>query len=274
MPCLSCFNSYYLFGSQCLTSCPDPYVQDSTNWVCQDCAVYCVNMTLTQFAPSGGNGLVPLMVDLNFTFALNWTNLVMANFQSIVFYASSLTASNFNITYLQLSPMTFRITIQPYSYAFISNQLVKVSINPKPTAFNYTSTDSRPFMKSVFNQSIQLNWTYMRPPNMTATQYSVVSTLSTLSTSINQAFSGPGFQEIKKFGFLLLILNSMQMTSCLLLLNTVLPQNIYEGIRFFASLIFFDVPEWQAKSSYSKYFLATPIQNMPSRRLLSVNVTE
>ena len=66
----------------------------------------------------------------------------------------------------------------------------------------------------------------------------------------------------------------MQITSCLLLLNTVLPQNIYEGIRFFASLIFFDVPEWQANSSYIKYFLATPIKNMPSRRLISVNVTE
>ena len=62
---------------------------------------------------------------------------------------------------------------------------------------------------------------------------------------MNDALALPGVQEIKKFGFFFLVLNSLQITSCLVLLNTIMPENLYEGIRFFASFIFFDVPPWQ-----------------------------
>lgn len=96
---------------------------------------------------------------------------------------------------------------------------------------------------------------------MTDTEYNMISTLSTFSNTVNNAFIGPGVQEVKKFGFLLLILNSIQITSCLLLLNVILPQNLYEGIRFFASLVFYDVPNWQAESVGTKYFFAAPNKN-------------
>lgn len=113
----------------------------------------------------------------------------------------------------------------PLGYAFIINQSVTVTVIPKPdpSVYIYNGTDGRPFMVDVFNQTLTVNWTYVKPPNMTDTEVSVVSTLSSLSTSINTAFTSPGIQELKKFGFLLLVLNSLQITSCLILLNTILP---------------------------------------------------
>jgi hypothetical protein len=113
-------------------------------------------------------------------------------------------------------------------------------------------------------------WTYIKPPNMTPTEYTIVSELSTLSTTMNKAFTSPGVQELKKFGFLLLFLNSLQITSCLILINTILPENLYEGIRFFASLIFYDVPVWEQESNNTKYVFDVPIPNISNRRLLSL----
>ena len=91
---------------------------------------------------------------------------------------------------------------------------------------------------------------------------------------MNTALTAPGVQELKKFGFLLLVLNSLQITSCLMLVNTILPQNLYEGIRFFASLIFFDVPPWEEESLNSKYLVSVPISSLPTRRMLAINLDE
>ena len=89
-----------------------------------------------------------------------------------------------------------------------------------------------------------LNYTYIKPPSMTETESLVVSMFSQMSTQFNNFTTQPGVQEIKKFGLFLLALNSLQITSCLVLVNSIMPQNLYEGIRMFASLIFFDVPPW------------------------------
>jgi hypothetical protein len=35
------------------------------------------------------------------------------------------------------------------------------------------------------------------------------------------------FRQTQQFGFILLFLNSLQITSCLVLVNTILPQNLY-----------------------------------------------
>lgn len=66
---------------------------------------------------------------------------------------------------------------------------------------------------------------------------------------------------------MLLMMNSLQITSCLLLLNLIMPQNLYEGLRVFASLIFFDVPPWESESSAEKLFVVPPVDSM-GRRIL------
>lgn len=55
----------------------------------------------------------------------------------------------------------------------------------------------------------------------------ILKNLSEISNDINYVISFPGVQEIKKFGFILLSLNSLQITSCMLLINTILPQQLY-----------------------------------------------
>lgn len=231
-------------------------------------------MTLSQYNPYVSSGLFPLMFDLNFTFPIDWNNFNFAIFQTISFGGSMYTTNNFNITYTNLTSKMYRITINPFKYAFIINQTVtiKVRARPDPNNLNYTSNDSRPFMDDVFNQTLTVNWTYIKPPNMTDLEVSIVSEFSTLTNSINRALTNPGAQEVKKLGFLLLVLNSLQITSCLILLNTILPENLYEGIRFFSSLIFFDVPAWQTESVASKYFIDVPLKSISRRRLQSEQV--
>lgn len=76
-----------------------------------------------------------------------------------------------------------------------------------------------------------------------------------VSTTFNNNTSGPFIQELKKSGLALLLANGIQITSCMLLVNTVLPKNMFEGIRFFASWIFYDVPPYQMESTKQKYFV-------------------
>ena len=266
-PCSKCNDDYFLFEQVCGTSCPTPYVYNRVNWTCEDCSVWCVNMTLTRYVPSGGSGLVPLMFNLNFTYAIDWATFDMATFANYAFGGSLYTLDSFNITYTNLSSRAFRVTISPYTYAFIINQSVSIKVIARPADDSkYVSADGRPFMDAVFNQTVALNWTYIKPPNMSALEVSIVSEFSTLTTTMNNALATPYVQEFKKLGFLLLFLNSVQITSCLILINTILPENLYEGIRLFASLIFFDVPPWEAESTLSKYYFNLPIQNI-SRRL-------
>lgn len=66
---------------------------------------------------------------------------------------------------------------------------------------------------------------------------------------------------------MLLLMNSLQITSCLLLVNIIMPINLYEGLRLFASLIFFDVPAWENESTKSKLFVVPPVDTMARRRL-------
>lgn len=54
----------------------------------------------------------------------------------------------------------------------------------------------------------------------------------------------PGFQEIKKTGLFSMLFSGAQITSSAVLCNTVPSQNFYEGVRFFAMFVYFDVPPW------------------------------
>lgn len=106
---------------------------------------------------------------------------------------------------------------------------------------------------------------------MTTSEKDIVSMFSQTSTSLNKATTAPGVQEIKKFGFLLLALNSLQITSCLVLVNTILPQNLYEGVRLLASTIFYDVPEWEADSTAQKLVFVPPVSQYTRRLVVSLN---
>jgi hypothetical protein len=86
--------------------------------------------------------------------------------------------------------------------------------------------------------------------------------MALVSIDINDVTSGQYVQDVKKSGVVMLIANSLQITSCMLLVNTVMPRNLYEGIRIFASFIFFDVPAYQAESTKSKFFVIPNINDL------------
>ena len=145
-PCSKCNDSAYLYygNMTCDTTCPSPLVKNNVNRTCEDCSVYCVNMTLSRFIPSGAAGLAPLTFDLNFTYSLNWSTFVYPDFQSITFAGSTYSINDFNVTYSNLTSRMYRITINPYNYAFIINQSVTITVRARPedeSVLNYTSTD-------------------------------------------------------------------------------------------------------------------------------------
>jgi hypothetical protein len=49
-----------------------------------------------------------------------------------------------------------------------------------------------------------------------------------------------------------------QITSCSILVNTIPSQNMYEGVRFWAMFVFFDVPKWEENSNKTKYVVVPP----------------
>ncbi len=55
----------------------------------------------------------------------------------------------------------------------------------------------------------------------------------------------PYVQEIKKTGIFAMLMGGAQATSTAILVNTIPSQNFYEGVRFWASFVFFDVPPWE-----------------------------
>lgn len=105
-------------------------------------------MTLTRFIPSGAAGMSPLTFDLNFTYPLDWDTFVKETFQTISFGGGQYSLSSFNVTFSNVTSRMYRITINPYNYAFIVNQSVTITVVSKPadTDPQYYGKDERPFM--------------------------------------------------------------------------------------------------------------------------------
>lgn len=145
-PCQYCASGYYLYQSVCYNACPFPdLVVNSANRTCENCSVWCVGLSLSFYQPSGYNGFSYLYIDLNFTYALDFSSFPMTTFQTISFQNSSLDLSMFNITYTPTNGNKgYRITLQPIGYSLIINQTLTVTtmglVTPK-----HTSADGRPF---------------------------------------------------------------------------------------------------------------------------------
>lgn len=68
-------------------------------------------MTIAQYIPTGGDGLVPLFFDVNFTYAIDWPTFNYSQFESLVFAGAIFSTSNMNISYFNISSKAFRISI-------------------------------------------------------------------------------------------------------------------------------------------------------------------
>lgn len=72
----------------------------------------------------------------------------------------------------------------------------------------------------------------------------------------------PYVQEIKKSGVFALLFGGAQITSCSMLVNNIHSQNMYEGIRFWAMFVFFDVPQWEQNSNKTKYVIVPAVEEV------------
>lgn len=66
-----------------------------------------------------------------------------------------------------------------------------------------------------------------------------------MSDSINEVFSKPWVQEIKKSGLLMLFMPGAQISSSIILSNSTPPQNMYAASQFWASMVYFEAPNWE-----------------------------
>ena len=53
-----------------------------------------------------------------------------------------------------------------------------------------------------------------------------------------------------------------QITSCSVLVNNIPSLNMYEGVRFWAIFVFFDVPPWEKNSNKTKYVVVPPVSEV------------
>ena len=160
--------------AECSSNCPVGFVKDDNAHKCQNCSTYCIRMNLTQYVPDGGQGLSPLMFDLNFSFPLDWSTIDMPTFQSISFGGNLYSLSSFNVSYVNTSTRSYRITFNVPGYAFVINQSVTIKVIVRPNPDPFKGSDGRPFIDDVFNQTLKVSWTYVKPPNMGSTEVGVV----------------------------------------------------------------------------------------------------
>lgn len=85
-------------------------------------------------------------------------------------------------------------------------------------------------------------WFVIKAPDMTETEKKIITFFSNTSNSICNFTTLPYVQELKKSGLFMFLFPAAQITSATVLINSIPSQNIYEGVRFWAMFVFFDVP--------------------------------
>lgn len=79
------------------------------------------------------------------------------------------------------------------------------------------------------------------------------------SNTLNDWNNDPIAQEFIKTGLFAWIFPGVQITSCILLVDGIIPKNFYEGVRIMAIFVFFSVPSWEKDSNSTRYAFSQPI---------------
>ncbi len=152
-------------------------------------------------------------------------------------------ANHFNTVFTVLSPTEFRVSIEPKGYIFIYNATFTFNTVSDIGRIDYSSA-WYPFKLTVYNQTASETWFLIKAPSMTDTEKGIINGVSKMSDKISEYSTMPYMQEIKKTGIFAMLLGGAQATSMSCLVNSIPSQNSYEGVRLWASFVFFDVPQW------------------------------
>lgn len=90
---------------------------------------------------------------------------------------------------------------------------------------------------------------------MSDLENNIVNTMDTINNQISSITALPGVQEINKAGLFSLLCGGAQLTSTSILLNTVPPQNAYQGSRIWSNFVYFNTPQWEQNLNSTKYIV-------------------
>lgn len=119
--------------------------------------------------------------------------------------------------------------------------------------------NGRPFKLTNYAQIRSLVWFVIKAPDMTDGEKAIINGLSTVSDTVSSVTTMPYVQEIKKSGLFMFLFAGAQITSCSVLVNNIPSQNMYEGVRFWALFVFFDVPKWEKNSDKTKFVIVPAV---------------
>lgn len=182
-----------------------------------------------------------MYIDMQFSRDLNFTTFDYQSFQSLSISKQDI--SHFDIYYSITSSSAYRITLEPKGYIFIYNETVTVTTMEEPSTLHY-SRDNMPFKTTNYQKIAEKKWFLMNSPSMTDTEQAITNGLSGFNDAFANATAAPFLAEVKKAGVLALLFSGAQVTSTTVMINSVPPQNMYEGVRFWGVSVFYDVPAW------------------------------
>ena len=119
-----------------------------------------------------------------------------------------------------------------------------------------------------------LTWSLIQTSTLTDDEKETLKAITNFSNTLNNFTSLSGVQEIIQSGIFSMIAPGIQITSCMMLVNGILPRHLYEGIRIFAVFILYQVPSWEKDTENSRYILSQQIQSIiPEANSLTKPIT-
>ena len=185
-PCQSCKNGSYLYNFTCGATCPNGYVAYAPLKECMDCSSFCVDLTISMYFPSSFTEI--LYVDMTFTKDLNFSSFDMTTFQTISI--SSISSSEYTVTYQQLTSSSYRIFVEPIGYIFLYNDTVLVTTKSQPASLD-TANDDVPFKPSNYGKTASISWFLLKSPSMTDMEKSVINQIGSISNVMAKATTSP-----------------------------------------------------------------------------------
>ena len=130
-----------------------------------------------------------------------------------------------------------------------------------------------PFKTTNYLKEKTINWFLMNSPSLSDTEQSIVNGLNGINNVFASTTTSPVVAEFKKAGGFAMLFSGAHITSCSILINNIPPQNMYEGVRFWALSVFYDVPEWEQTSSIPNKFFTQEMHDLTQnqRRLFNLN---
>lgn len=182
---------------------------------------------------------------MEFTQPLSWGPLEISKFIEVTTNDTTIDLKSFNFVYEVVSPKIMRLRLSPKGFTFIYNVTFKFKTITFDSNNHHYAANGYRFRDTNYDVADSLVWFLIKAPSLSETETTIMDSFANISQRIISFTTLPYVQEIKKTGAFALLMSGAQATSTAILVNTIPSQNFYEGARFWAAFVFFDVPPWE-----------------------------